>query len=144
DGTPLAVERTAPGAPAEVLSYHTDAQGSVAAITNPTGSIVARYSYDAFGAVTSATGSDPVAERNPLRYRAYYHDTATGLYYLPARSYDPATARFLSPDPAPPSAGDPLTLNRYTYCAGDPVNLRVMYTHTSSAVGRLLTQATSG
>ncbi|MBN2840765.1 MAG: RHS repeat-associated core domain-containing protein, partial [Coriobacteriia bacterium] len=103
-------------------SYHTDAQGSVVAITNPTGSVVARYSYDAFGAVTSATGSDPIAARNPLRYRAYYHDTATGLYYLPARYYDPATARFLSPDPASPSAGDPLSLNRYTYCAGDPVN----------------------
>ncbi|MBN2848469.1 MAG: hypothetical protein JXP72_08490, partial [Coriobacteriia bacterium] len=48
DGTPLAVERTAPGAPAELFSYHTDAQGSVVAITNPTGSVVARYSYDAF------------------------------------------------------------------------------------------------
>ncbi|MBN2848467.1 MAG: RHS repeat-associated core domain-containing protein, partial [Coriobacteriia bacterium] len=122
DGTPLALERTTPGAPAEVLSYHTDAQGSVVAITDPTGSIVASYRYDAFGAVTSATGSDPIAARNPLRYRAYYHDTSTGLYCLPARYYDPATARFLSQDPAPPVAGDPLSLNRYTYCAGDPVN----------------------
>ncbi|HSQ21436.1 MAG TPA: RHS repeat-associated core domain-containing protein, partial [Coriobacteriia bacterium] len=40
----------------------------------------------------------------------------------PARYCDPGTARFLSPDPAPPAAGDPLSLNRYTYCAGDPVN----------------------
>ncbi|MCE5203021.1 MAG: hypothetical protein LLG24_02205, partial [Actinomycetia bacterium] len=29
--------------------------------------------------------------------------------------------RFLSPDPAPPSAGDPLSLNAYAYCQGDPV-----------------------
>ena len=72
--------------------------------------------------MTAVAGSDPIAERNPLGYRAYYHDASTGLYYLPARSYDPATARFLSQDPAPPSAGDPLSLNRYTYCAGDPVN----------------------
>jgi RHS repeat-associated protein len=122
DNTPLAVERTPAGAPAELFSYHTDAAGSVVAITGPSGAVVAEYQYDAFGAVTSVTGSDPIAERNPLRYRAYYHDAATGLYYLPARSYDPATARFLSPDPAPPSAGDPLSLNRYTYCAGDPVN----------------------
>ncbi|HSQ21439.1 MAG TPA: RHS repeat-associated core domain-containing protein [Coriobacteriia bacterium] len=122
DNTPLAVERTTPGASAELFSYHTDAAGSVVAITNPTGSVVARYRYDAFGAVTSVAGSDPIATRNPLRYRAYYHDASTGLYYLPARSYDPATARFLSPDPAPPSAGDPLSLNAYAYCEGDPVN----------------------
>ena len=120
--TPLALERTPAGAPAELFSYHTDAAGSVVAITGPSGAVVAEYQYDAFGAVTAVAGSDPIAERNPLRYRAYYHDAATGLYYLPARSYDPATARFLSPDPAPPSAGDPLSLNRYTYCAGDPVN----------------------
>ncbi|HSQ22662.1 MAG TPA: RHS repeat-associated core domain-containing protein, partial [Coriobacteriia bacterium] len=124
DNTPLALERTSAGAPAELFSYHTDAQGSVVAITNPTGSVVASYRYDAFGAVTSVAGSDAaLAARNPLRYRAYYHDAATGLYYLPARSYDPATARFLSQDPAPPSAGDPLSLNAYAYCVGDPVNL---------------------
>jgi len=34
-------------------------------------------------------GSDPaLAERTPLRYRAYCHDGATGLYYLRARYYD--------------------------------------------------------
>ena len=121
DGTPLALTRGF-GEGAVTYSYHTDAAGSVVAITDPSGAVVASYRYDAFGAVTSVTGSDPVAERNPLRYRAYYHDASTGLYYLPARSYDPATARFLSPDPAPPAAGDPLSLNRYTYCAGDPVN----------------------
>ncbi|MGB4592635.1 MAG: RHS repeat-associated core domain-containing protein, partial [Coriobacteriia bacterium] len=45
----------------------------------------------------------------------------TGLFYLPARYYDPATYRFLSQDPAAPSAGDPLSLNAYAYCLGDPV-----------------------
>jgi RHS repeat-associated protein len=70
----------------------------------------------------AASGYEDLAERNPLRYRAYYYDTATDLYYLPARYYDPDTMRFLSPDPASPSAGDPLTLNRYAYCVGDPVN----------------------
>ncbi|MHB8965028.1 MAG: RHS repeat-associated core domain-containing protein, partial [Coriobacteriia bacterium] len=43
-------------------------------------------------------------------------------FYLPARCYDPATYRFLSQDPAAPSAGDPLSLNAYAYCLGDPVN----------------------
>lgn len=37
--------------------------------------------------MTTATG--PMAEINPLRYRAYYYDTETGLYYLQSRYYDP-------------------------------------------------------
>ncbi|MGB4592844.1 MAG: RHS repeat-associated core domain-containing protein, partial [Coriobacteriia bacterium] len=53
----------------------------------------------------------------------------TGLFYLPARYYDPATYRFLSQDPAAPSAGDPLSLNAYAYCLGDPVD----YTDPSGA-----------
>ena len=48
-------------------------------------------------------------------------DPATGLYRLPARTYDPATARFLTPDPAAPAAGDPLGLNRYSYCEDSPI-----------------------
>ena len=40
---------------------------------------------------------------------------------MPARYYDPATYRFLSRDPAAPSAGDPLSLNAHAYCLGDPV-----------------------
>src|SRR5690606_10883766 len=78
----------------------------------------------AFGAACEPEGSDGwLADRNPLRYRSYYLDRETGLYYLPARYYEPETARFLSPDPAPPVAGDPLSLNAYAYCQGDPVNL---------------------
>jgi len=64
----------------------------------------------------AVSGSDPLVERNPLRYRGYYFDTATGMYYLPARYYDPESARFLSVDPAPPEAGDPVSINKYVYC----------------------------
>ncbi|MEA5075249.1 MAG: RHS repeat-associated core domain-containing protein [Coriobacteriia bacterium] len=123
DGSPLSIVRTRPGASDERFNYHTDALGSVVAITSEAGTVVASYRYGAFGEVLATGGSDAaLAERNPLRYRAYYYDTHAALYYLPARYYDPASARFLSPDPAPASAGDPRTLDRYMYCTGDPVN----------------------
>jgi RHS repeat-associated protein len=123
DRTPLALEVVSPSGTSTLYDYHTDAAGSVVALTNESGEVVASYRYDAFGALTDIGGSDAwLAGRNPLRYRAYYADDETGLYYLPARYYEPATARFLSPDPAPPSAGDPLSLNAYAYCQGDPVN----------------------
>ncbi|WP_354643004.1 RHS repeat-associated core domain-containing protein [Kitasatospora camelliae] len=35
----------------------------------------------------------------PLRFPGQYHDTETGLNYNVFRYYDPATARYLSPDP---------------------------------------------
>ncbi|MDZ4166746.1 MAG: hypothetical protein U1E08_03510 [Coriobacteriia bacterium] len=82
DGTPLALTKGS-GEAAVTYAYHTDAQGSVVALTNPSGTVVARYRYDAFGRVTYAGGSDAaLAARNPLRYRAYYHDAATGFLGL--------------------------------------------------------------
>ena len=35
---------------------------------------------------------------NKIRYRGYYQDTETGLYYLMTRYYDPVTHRFLNAD----------------------------------------------
>ncbi|MHB8925243.1 MAG: RHS repeat-associated core domain-containing protein, partial [Coriobacteriia bacterium] len=120
DRTPLSVAVEYSTGATETFAYHTDALGSVVAMTDEAGSIVARYAYGPYGACTLVTG-DPIAARNPLRYRAYYADAETGMFYLPARYYDPATYRFLSRDPAAPSAGDPLSLNAYAYCLGDPV-----------------------
>ncbi len=65
-------------------------QGDVIAITNKDGEVVCRYTYDAWGKVTSITGSLTVmGQVNPFRYRGYYYDTETGLYYLQSRYYDP-------------------------------------------------------
>ena len=94
--------------------------GSVIGMTDEDGDEVARYTYDPYGGLVAISG-ETLAKRNPLRYRGYYYDNETQLYYLPARYYNPDTARFLSVDPAPPSAGDPTTLNAYLYCFGDPV-----------------------
>ncbi|TDB39630.1 MAG: hypothetical protein D9V44_01290 [Actinobacteria bacterium] len=118
---PLSVTAKTAAGVSTTYAYHTDALGSVLAMTDAAGSIVARYTYDPWGRVTSATGT-AIAARNPLRYRSYYLDAETGLYYMPARYYDPTTARFLSVDPAAPSAGDPSSLNAFAYCLGDPVN----------------------
>ncbi|GLX09002.1 hypothetical protein Misp03_59280 [Microbispora sp. NBRC 16548] len=49
-------------------------------------------------------------------------DDSTGLNLLEARFYDPAIAKFLSPDPLLNLANPGLT-NAYGYAGGDPVNL---------------------
>ena len=72
-----------------------------------------------------------MTQRNPIRYRGYYYDRETGLYYLNARYYNPQWRRFISPDS--PDYLDPETpngLNLYAYCNNDPVNYADPSGHT--------------
>ena len=87
--------------------------------------MLVRYTYDAWGNCTihSSTTNNVLANVNPIRYRSYYYDKDTGLYFLNARYYNPQWRRFISPDDS--AYLDPETpngLNLYTYCYNDPVN----------------------
>ncbi len=117
---------------AEVLVqyfYRKDAQGNIVAILDETGAVVVRYIYDAWGnhAVLDANGNDiddpnHVGNLNPFRYRGYYYDVETGLYFLQTRYYDPEVGRFISQDGV--EYADPTTvngLNLYAYCGNNPV-----------------------
>ena len=87
------------------------------------------YTYNAWGEHkvlnpdgTENTAADFIGNLNPFRYRSYYYDTETGLYYLKTRYYDPETGRFLNADDI--SYLDPHTvngLNLYAYCGNNPV-----------------------
>ena len=52
------------------------------------------------GQVLSVTGTlaSTIGQTNPYRYRGYWFDTETGLYYLQSRYYDPQTGRFINAD----------------------------------------------
>ena len=64
-----------------------------------------------------------IANLNPFRYRGYYYDTETGLYYLNSRCYDPQIGRFINADNIENSeANDINGLNLYLYCSNNPVN----------------------
>lgn len=83
-----------------------------------------KYKYDAYGNCTylGSTNVD-LAQSNPIRYRSYYFDDDTGLYYLNARYYNPQWRRFISPDSATYLDPDnPTGLNLYAYCNNDPIN----------------------
>ena len=75
-------------------------QGDVIGIVDENGFVVARYSYDAWGKCTivSDTSGINIAFYNPFRYRGYYYDKETELYYLQSRYYDPETGRFINGD----------------------------------------------
>ena len=67
--------------------------------------------------------STDLAKSNPIRYRGYYYDRETGLYYLNARYYNPQWRRFISPDSTAYIATKTFNgLNLYCYCGNEPIN----------------------
>ena len=98
-------------------------QGDILAVLNgQTGAVEASYTYDAWGRVISSTGA--LAEINPFRYRGYYYDGETGLYYLQSRYYDPETGRFINADGIIAGAGGSVKgYNLFAYCVNNPVNM---------------------
>ena len=84
-----------------------------------------QYKYDAWGGIRTEVKDEThagIAELNPFRYRSYYYDRETNLYYLNTRYYDPETGRFISQDDV--SYLDPEHingLNLFAYCNNNPV-----------------------
>ena len=107
--------------------YRKNAQGDITHILDNTGMVVAKYVYDAWGnhVIVDGNGNDVtsgVGLLNPFRYRGYYYDTETDLYYLQTRYYDPEAGRFLSQDDVSYLAPDNINgLNLYAYCANNPI-----------------------
>lgn len=100
-------------------------KGDVVAILDNAGNVVVKYVYDAYGNcnIVSDLTSNGLASLNPIRYRGYYYDIETKLYYLNARYYNPAWRRFISlDDTAYLDPETPNGLNLYAYCYNDPVN----------------------
>jgi RHS repeat-associated protein len=100
-------------------------QGDIIAITDNSGNVVARYSYDAWGVCTIAqdiSGCN-IATTNPFRYRGYYYDTETELYYLQSRYYDAEVGRFLNGDMPEFAVFEQSVLghNLFGYCGNEPV-----------------------
>ena len=102
--------------------YRRNLQGDIIGIYNESGSVVGEYVYDAWGKLLNTVSG--VAAINPFRYKGYYYDTETNLYYLNSRYYDPETGRFISPDGVD-QLQDSCTqingLNLYMYCYNNPV-----------------------
>jgi RHS repeat-associated protein len=97
----------------KVQYLHHDQSGSTRIITGSTGTIEGAYTYSPYGATESHTGT----ATTPLGYDGQYTSSDTGLIYLRARVYHPATAQFLSVDPMLPITGEP-----YSYTGDNPLN----------------------
>ena len=117
--------------------YVKNAQGDIVGITDPSGKMKVSYTYDPWGRLINIESDLDQYERdiaalNPLRYRGYYYDTETGLYYLQSRYYDPETGRFINCDDVNyiGVTGMEISYNPFAYCTNEPINCSaVSYTH---------------
>ena len=105
--------------------YIYNVQGDVIALADAsTGKLVVTYTYDAWGKVLSVndTTANSVGTQNPFRYKGYYYDTETSLYYLQSRYYDPEVGRFINADAfASTDISGVLSANMFAYCENNPV-----------------------
>ena len=117
------------GQTTELYYYVLNAQGDVIALLNSAGALVASYNYGAWGnySVHGADGKKTtdatfIGHINPLRYRGYYYDRETRLYYLQSRYYDFANCRFINADTfATTDVNGFLSANMFAYCENNPI-----------------------
>ena len=117
DGRPYAINYSG------ILYYYIlNLQGDVVGLCDENGNVVVYYAYDAWGKVTIRSASNTyLANFNPLRYRGYFYDQETGLYYLHNRYYDPETGRFISADAYLVAGNHINSTNMFAYCLNNPV-----------------------
>ena len=115
----------------EYSYYYThNSRGDIVGIYNGAGELKAHYEYDAWGNVISITNNNGnaitnpnhIGNLNPFRYRGYYQDTETGLYYLMSRYYDAVTHRFINADGYFQAGTSILDGNTFAYCGNNPVS----------------------
>lgn len=111
----------------DVYYYEKNRQNDIIGIVDSNNNEVVKYAYDSWGKLLSISGTlaNTVGIKNPFRYRSYYFDTETGLYYLQSRYYNPEWRRFISKDAIADSSTS--NINLYQYCDNNPV----MYTDPS-------------
>ena len=104
--------------------YLRNGQNDIVGLMDESGVRVVEYIYDAWGKLISTTGTlaTTLGADNPFRYRGYYYDTETGLYYLTTRYYDPEVCRFISADVYMSTGQGVLGGNMWAYCLNNPVN----------------------
>ncbi|MBC8533587.1 RHS repeat-associated core domain-containing protein [Yeguia hominis] len=119
EGTRVAMEHGG-----KLYYYLYNLQGDVIALCDASSKqIVAKYSYDAWGKLLTKEnlGTGTIADVNPFRYRGYYYDSETGMYYLNSRYYDPEVGRFPNIDAVIAQDSVSTGNNLFAYCRNNPI-----------------------
>ena len=105
---------------------HTDHLGSVESVTDATGKVVEKRSYDVFGAKRNPQWGQPgggVPGKTTRGYTGHKEDDEFGLVNMKGRLYDPKLARFTTTDPVIASVFDGQSLSPYSYVRNNQLAL---------------------
>ena len=103
--------------------YVYNLQGDVTHIIDSSKNIVGTYQYDAWGKILNLNSLTAIAQANPFRYRGYYYDSESGLYYLNSRYYNAEWGRFINADGGIYAVdGGVNGYNLFAYCNNNPIN----------------------
>lgn len=108
----------------EKYLYIRDNLQNIIAITTLSGEIVVKYTYDAWGKLLSTTGSlaFDIGALNPFKYKGYYYDQESGMYYCKSRYYVPDWCRWLNADnPENIKICSVVDTNLFVYCNNQPL-----------------------
>ena len=81
-----------------------------------------KYKYTAYGKVTVTKDTDGLADINPFKYKGYYFDLESGMYYCHTRYYVPEWGRWLNSDHSYFLDTNTATcVNLFAYCRNEPI-----------------------
>ncbi|MBO7319994.1 MAG: RHS repeat-associated core domain-containing protein [Clostridia bacterium] len=101
--------------------YVYNLQGDVTHILDASKNIVGTYQYDAWGKILNLSSLTAIAQANPFRYRGYYYDNESGLYYLNSRYYNAEWGRFINADGYITTGQGLTSYNMFVYCGNNPI-----------------------
>ena len=110
--------------------YIKNMQEDIIGITDSNYNLVCSYEYDSWGKLISIkdnngniiTNTSHIGYINPFRYRSYYYDNETKLYYLNSRYYNPEWGRFINADRFISTDTGIIGFNMYAYCNNEPIS----------------------
>ncbi len=106
----------------EKYLYKKDILGNILGILDERNEEIIVYTYDDYGNLIS-DGINSNGQYNSIKYKGYYYDEETELFYCNSRYYSPKYCRFISPDSVDYLDPNSINgLNLYSYCMNDPIN----------------------
>lgn len=117
-GALLLLIALAPARAEELISFfHNDVAGTPLMATDSGGNLLWKENYLPFGV---SLNNQPASQANALSFAGKPFEAATGLSYMGARYYEPASGRFMAIDPAGFEPDNLQSFNRYAYGNNNP------------------------
>lgn len=106
-----------------IYYYHKNLFNDIIGIYDSNYNEIVTYKYDSWGVIKNIVDNSNISLGiiNPFRYRSYYYDEETQLYYLNSRYYNPTNGRFINSDVV--ITGQSInSANLFIYCNNNAIN----------------------